>query len=72
MGSQRHCQRLVKDIDVLMLMSKTLTYDFILKHYIDTRSLAERRYVQSLIMIFKCMNNQGPTYINDFLNLKVQ
>ena len=47
-------------------LSKTLTYDFILKHYADTRSLAERRYIQSLIMIFKCMNNHGPTYINDF------
>ena len=35
------------------------------------RLIEEIRYIQSLIMIFKCMNNHGPTYINDFFKVKV-
>ena len=30
------------------------------------RSLEHRRYKQSLTIVYKCLNHDGPTYISDF------
>ena len=52
-------------------LSKSLTYEYILKHYATIGSLAERRYIQSLMLVYKSVNNDGPTYINELFKLKI-
>ena len=34
-------------------------------------SLAERRYIQSLMLVYKSVNNDGPIYINELFKLKI-
>ena len=52
-------------------LSKSLTYEYILKRYASIGSLAERRYIQSLMLVYKSVNNDGPTYINELFKLKI-
>ena len=52
-------------------LSKSLTYEYILKRYAGIGSLAERRYIQSLMLVYKSVNNDGPTYINGLFKLKI-
>ena len=51
-------------------LSKSLTYEYILKRYASMGSLAERRYIQSLL-VYKSVNNDGPIYINELFKLKI-
>ena len=52
-------------------LSKSLTYEYILKRYASMGSLAERRYIQSLMLVYKSVNNDGPIYINELFKLKI-
>jgi len=33
--------------------------------------MLERRKFQPLVSVYQCMNNQAPSYIQDFLNTKI-
>ena len=52
-------------------LSKSLTYEYILKHYANIGTLTERRYVQSLKLVYKSVNNLGPAYINELFKFKL-
>ena len=52
-------------------LSKSLIYEYILKRYASIGSLAERRYIKSLMLVYKSVNNDGPTYINELFKLKM-
>jgi hypothetical protein len=50
-------------------LSKSDSYESILKS-INMRTLEHRRYYQVLLLLFKCIKNKGPNYINDFFKLR--
>lgn len=49
---------------------KGTPYEGLLK-LANMKSLVDRRHYQSLVLLFKCMNNQGPGYISELFKLKV-
>ena len=50
-------------------LSKSNTYHSIL-HLAKMQTLTHRRYFQSLVLLYKCMKEQGPKYIQDFFKLR--
>lgn len=53
----------------LLGLSKSNSYEKILK-IVNLRTLEQRRYFQSLILLFKCIKENGPAYINDFFKFR--
>ena len=53
----------------LLGLSKSTSYDSILK-LINTSTLEQRRFSHVLILLFKCFNGIGPSYIADFFKLR--
>ena len=49
--------------------SKTVSYDTLLR-LADIKSLEQRREFQSLVLLYKCLYNQGAPYISEFFNFK--
>ena len=49
--------------------SKTMSYDTLLR-LADIKSLEQRREFQSLVLLYKCLFNQGAPYISEFFNFK--
>ena len=49
--------------------SKTMSYDTLLR-LADIKSLEQRREFQSLVLLYKCLYNQGAPYISEFFNFK--
>ena len=60
-----------KSFDHPLGLSKSLTYEYILTRYASIGSLHEQRYIQSLMLVYKSVNNDGPTYINELFKLKI-
>ena len=52
-------------------LSKSLTYKYILKLYANIGTPTERRYIQSLKLVYKSVNILGPTYVNELSKLKL-
>lgn len=48
---------------------KSNSYESLLE-LVKSSTLRRRRYYQTLISIYKCLNSIGPSYITDFLNLR--
>jgi len=48
---------------------KNNSYESLLE-LVKSNTLRHRRYYQALILIYKCLNSIGPSYITDFLNLR--
>ena len=51
-------------------LAKSYTYERALQ-LVRIRSLQYRRYFQSLVLLFKSMTEQGPTYIQDLFKLRL-
>ena len=49
--------------------SKTVSHDTLLR-LADIKSLEQRREFQSLVVLYKCLYNQGAPYISEFFNFK--
>ena len=49
--------------------SKSVSYSFILNSIAKMQCLKTRRQIQSLAMVYKCMNEQGPEYSRNFFNI---
>ena len=49
--------------------SKAVSYDTLLR-LADIKSLEQRREFQSLVLLYKCLYNQGAPYISEFFNFK--
>ena len=49
--------------------SNTMSYDTLLR-LADIKSLEQRREFQSLVVLYKCLYNQGAPYISEFFNFK--
>ena len=45
-------------------------YEFLLKT-VGISSLEQRRKFQALVLVYKCLHNQAPSYIQDLFNFKV-
>ena len=52
----------------LLGVKKDTDYETVLQ-MAGMRSLEHRRYKQSLIIVYKCLNHHGPTNISDFLKI---
>ena len=50
-------------------LSKSNTYQSILRQA-KMQTLTHRIYFQSLVLLYKCMKEQGPKYIQDFFKLR--
>ena len=53
----------------LLGVPKSTTYETLLKRA-GIETLHQRRFFQSMILLFKCLNGQGPSYINNNFNIK--
>ena len=53
----------------LLGVPKSTTYETLLKRA-GIQTLHQRRLFQSLILRFKCLNGQGPSYISNNFNIK--
>ena len=51
----------------ILNVSKGRSYESLLQQA-KIKSLANRRYFQSLVLLFKCMKDHGPQYIQHILN----
>ena len=40
-------------------------------HYADMKSLIHCRHLQSLVLLFRCLKGQGPTYLEDFFKIRL-
>ena len=58
-----------KFIRTILGYSKSVSYDFLLA-LAKIKSLTKRREFQSLVIIYKSLNSQSPSYISDFFNIK--
>ena len=45
-------------------------YEFLLKT-VGIRSLKQRREFQALVLVYKCIHNQAPSYIQNFFKIKL-
>ena len=53
----------------LLGFSKSISYEYILK-LINMRTLGQRRYFQVLVLLFRCIKENGPSYISEFFKLR--
>ena len=53
----------------ILNVSKGRSYESLLQQA-KIKSLANRRYFQSLVLLFKCMKDHGPQYIQHFFKLR--
>ena len=51
-------------------LAKSYTYEIAFE-LVRIRSLQHRRYFQSLVLLFKCMMEHGPTYVQDLFKLRL-
>ena len=49
--------------------SKSVSYDFLLK-MADIKSLEKRKQFQSLVMLYRYLNDKGAPYISEYFNFK--
>ena len=54
-------------IKTLLNLDNNLDYDTILS-LIDMQSLEHRRYYSPLVLLYKCMNSNGPQHIKNFFS----
>ena len=52
----------------LVGLAKSNTHESVL-HYADMKSLIHCRHLQSLVLLFRCLKGQGPTYLEDFFRI---
>ena len=56
-------------LKTLLNLGNNLDYDTILS-LSDMQSLEHRRYCSSLVLLYKCMNSNGPQYIKNFFQIR--
>ena len=56
-------------LKTLLNLGNNLDYDTILS-LSDMQSLEHRRYYSSLVLLYKCMNSNGPQYIRNFFQTR--
>ena len=56
-------------LKTLLNLGNNLDYDTILS-LSDMQSLEHRRYYSSLVLLYKCMNSNGPQYIKNFFQTR--
>ena len=56
-------------LKTLLNLGNNLDYDTILS-LSDMQSLEHRRYYSSLVLLYKCMNSNGPQYIKNFFQIR--
>ena len=56
-------------LKTLLNLGNNLDYDTILS-LSDMQSLEYRRYYSSLVLLYKCMNSNGPQYIKNFFQIR--
>ena len=56
-------------LKTLLNLGNNLDYDTILSLR-DMQSLKHRRYYSSLVLLYKCMNSNGPQYVNNFFQTR--
>ena len=56
-------------LKTLLNPGNNLDYDTILS-LSDMQSLEDRRYYNSLVLLYKCMNSNGPQYIKNFFQTR--
>ena len=56
-------------LKTLLNLGNNLDYDTILS-LSDMQSLEHRRYYSSLVILYKCMNSNGPQYIKNFFRIR--
>ena len=56
-------------LKTLLNLGNNLDYDTILS-LSDMQSLEHRRYYSSLVLLYKCMNSNGPQYIKNFFHTR--
>ena len=55
-------------LKTLLNLGNNTDYDTILS-LSDMQSLEHRRYYSSLVLLYKCMNSNGPQYIKNFFQI---
>ena len=54
----------------VLRLSKSISCDQIL-NYVKINSLNKCKHYQSLVLLYKALNNLGPLYLNEFFKLKI-